>query len=87
MPEQDALAELTARALADAGVTGVLPEVPPGVEAVRRGPALFLLNHGDDAADVPIPHRAEDLLTGSTAEGRITLAPRAVAVLRPLDPL
>ena len=85
LPEQDALAELTARALADAGVTGVLPDVPPGVEAVRRGPALFLLNHGDDAADVPIPHRAEDLLTGTTAEGRITLAPRAVAVLRPLD--
>jgi beta-galactosidase GanA len=48
---------------------------------------LFLLNHGDDAAEVPIPHRAEDLLTGSTAEGRITLAPRAVAVLRPLDTL
>ncbi|MEV0345185.1 beta-galactosidase [Nonomuraea sp. NPDC050680] len=84
VPEADGLAELTARVLADAEVTGALPELPPGVEAVRRGPVLFVLNHGDETRRVPIPYPAEDLLTGSTADGMVTLAPRAVVALRPL---
>ncbi|TMR14664.1 beta-galactosidase [Nonomuraea turkmeniaca] len=83
MPEPAALGEITARALADAGVRGALPDLPPGVEAVRRGEVLFLLNHGPEPASVPIPDAAEDLLTGAAAEGLVTLAPRAVAVLRP----
>jgi beta-galactosidase len=45
---------LLVRAAAVAGVGPVLPGCPPGVEAVRRGPALFLLNHGDEPADVPV---------------------------------
>jgi beta-galactosidase len=81
MPEPDALGELAARALADAGVTGVLPDLPPGVEAVRRGDGLFLLNHGTGTARVALPHPATDLLTGSAADGEITLAPQAVAAL------
>ncbi|MFD0473024.1 Beta-galactosidase C-terminal domain [Nonomuraea thailandensis] len=32
---------------------------------------------------VPIPDPGVDLLTGSPAEGHVTLAPRAVAALRP----
>ena len=43
-----------ARAAGVAGAEPVLPDRPPGVEAVRRGPALFLLNHGEEPADVPI---------------------------------
>lgn len=86
MPEPAALGEITARALADAGVRGVLPDgvrLPPGVEAVRRGDVLFLLNHGPEPVRVPIPEAAEDLLTGATSEGQVALAPRAVAALRP----
>ncbi|MER6005476.1 beta-galactosidase [Nonomuraea angiospora] len=81
MPEPDALGELAARALADAGVRGVLPDLPPMVEAVRRGDVLFLLNHGSEAARVPLPHPATDLLTGSAVDGQIMLAPQAVAAL------
>ncbi|MFI7702655.1 beta-galactosidase [Nonomuraea sp. NPDC049480] len=85
MPEPAALAEVTARALADAGVRGAVPggaRLPPDVEAVRRGDVLFLLNHGAETASVPVPGPAEDLLTGATADGAVTLAPRAVAALR-----
>ena len=32
---------------------------------------------------MPIPHAADDLLTGSLATGHVTLTPRAVAALRP----
>ncbi|MGP3957839.1 beta-galactosidase [Nonomuraea sp. 3N208] len=88
MPEPAALGEIIARALADAGVLGVLSDgarQPPGVEAVRRGEVLFLLNHGSEPATVPIPHPAEDLLTGVVADGMVTLAPRAVVALRPHD--
>ncbi|MFF4618613.1 beta-galactosidase [Nonomuraea jabiensis] len=81
MPEPAALGELAARALADAGVRGVLPDLPPRVEAVRRGDVLFLLNHGTGTARVPLPHPATDLLTGSVVDCQITLAPQAVAAL------
>ncbi|MGR6917254.1 beta-galactosidase [[Actinomadura] parvosata] len=82
MPEPAALAGLAGRALADAGVRGPLPDLPPGVEAVRRGEVLFLLNHGATTVRVPIPEPGVDLLTGSRAEGHVTLTPRAVAALR-----
>ncbi|MEW9551713.1 beta-galactosidase [Nonomuraea sp. NPDC050783] len=82
MPEPAALAGLTARALADAGVRGAVADLPPGVEAVRRGEVLFLLNHGSATAEVPVAGPAEDLLTGAVTDGPVTLAPRAVAALR-----
>ncbi|MFG1700043.1 beta-galactosidase [Nonomuraea sp. NPDC049309] len=83
MPEPAALAALAERVLADAGVTGVLPALPPGVEAVLRGEVLFVLNHGPRTVRVELPGRAEDLLTGAAAEGSVTLAPREVAALVP----
>ncbi|WP_043628036.1 beta-galactosidase [Nonomuraea candida] len=86
MPDAAALGALAERALADAGVRGPLPGLPPGVEAVRRGDVLFLLNHGTSTVRVPIPEPADDLLTGSTAEGHVTLTSRAVAALRPHTP-
>ena len=51
-----------------AGVTPVL-DAPPGVEAVRRGEMLFLLNHGEAPAEVRIGERA------------VRLGPREVAVV------
>src|SRR5690606_15479739 len=86
LPGHDALTALAGRLLADAGVTGALPgPPPPGVEAVRRGPVLFLLNHGAETARVPIPAPARDLLTGAAADGAVTLAPQGVAALRTID--
>jgi beta-galactosidase len=57
-----------------AGVTPLLP----GVEAVRRGSFLFLINHS--TATVPVPATGVDLLTGAEFSGE--LAAGAVAVLR-----
>ncbi|MEU6713360.1 beta-galactosidase [Nonomuraea sp. NPDC046802] len=84
LPEPEALGELTERVLRDAGIAGALPMsvLPPGLEAVRRGEVLFLLNHGDGTATVPVPHPAEDLLTGTSVTDHVTLAPREVAALR-----
>ncbi|MEV4084878.1 Beta-galactosidase C-terminal domain, partial [Nonomuraea fuscirosea] len=81
-PEPAALGALAARVLADAGVEGAVPDLPPGVEAVRRGEVLFLLNHGATTVRVPVQDAAEDLLTGTPAREAVTLAPRAVAALR-----
>jgi beta-galactosidase len=66
-----AIAAILERALADAGVEPSVPGLPPGVEAVRRGPALFLFNHGDAAVDCRA-HGTE-----------VHLGPRAAIVLRP----
>jgi beta-galactosidase len=62
---------LVARAAGAAGVGPTLPDLPPRVEAVRRGDALFLLNHGDAAADVEVD--------GVT----VHLGPRDAVVRRP----
>jgi beta-galactosidase len=45
LPEPAALARLLAAACADAGAEPVLPDLPPGVEAVRRGDKVFMLDH------------------------------------------
>ncbi|MDF3148924.1 Beta-galactosidase C-terminal domain, partial [Streptomyces sp. T21Q-yed] len=52
-----------------------------GVEAVRRGGLLFLLNHGRDGVTVPVPGRYRDLLTGADATDRVELGRYGVAVL------
>ena len=61
-------------ALDDADVVGPVPNLPPDVEAVQRGPVLFLLNHGGTAADVELPSAMTDLLTGSDTEARVAVA-------------
>lgn len=70
---------------------GAAPVLPPGVagtvEAVRReepgGRAwLFLLNHGDAAAAVPVPAGSTDLVSGRPVAGTVTVPPGAVAVIQ-----
>lgn len=64
VPPQDALADVLRQAIAEAGVEGAAPAVRlPGVEVVRRGDALFVLNHGRGTVRV----RVEDLLPGSSS--------------------
>jgi beta-galactosidase len=48
---------LVARAAGAAGVPPVLPGAPPGLEAVRRGDTLFLLNHTDEPLEVRVGRR------------------------------
>ncbi|NEY36728.1 beta-galactosidase, partial [Streptomyces sp. PRKS01-65] len=81
LPEPDALRALLARAAAEAGVRPVLDGLPAGVEAVRRGEVLFLLNHGGGPVTVQVPGTHRDLLTGEAVTGRVTLGRRGVAVL------
>ena len=77
------LAAVLDDALDAAGVTGVVPGrvAARRVEAVRRGPALFLLNHGAEARDVTVDGAHDDLLSGNRIDGDFTLAPHSAAVL------
>ncbi|MCT2590083.1 beta-galactosidase [Streptomyces sp. N2-109] len=87
LPEPTALRALLARVSAEAGVRPPLGGLPPGVEAVRRGQLLFLLNHRRDAVTVDLPDGHHlDVLTGETFEGTLTLTQRGAAVLEPHTP-
>ncbi|MBM7439742.1 beta-galactosidase [Streptomyces sp. HB132] len=82
LPEPEALRGVLGRVAAGAGVRPVLEGLPAGVEAVRRGGLLFLLNHGRSPALVKLPGRYTDLLTGAGADGDVELDRYGVAVLR-----
>jgi beta-galactosidase len=79
----DALAAVLDEALDAAGVSGVTPDrvLPDGVEAVQRGDALFLLNHGRTTGRVTVPGARRDLLSDADVDGQVTLAPGAAMVL------
>lgn len=74
--DEASLIELVGRLVDDAGVQPTVPDLPPGVEAVRRGGLLFLLNHSDAPASVSVGSgwRGPDDLEGSVdVPGRSTL--------------
>ncbi|MFF1277393.1 beta-galactosidase [Streptomyces marokkonensis] len=81
LPEPEALRALLTRVAEGAEVRPVLDGLPEGVEAVRRGELLFLLNHGREPVTVDVPGSHRDLLTDTTATDRITLGRYGVAVL------
>ncbi|MGW0817177.1 beta-galactosidase [Streptomyces viridiviolaceus] len=83
LPEPDALRDLLARIATDAGARPVLDGLPAGVEAVRRGDLLFLLNHERDPVTVEVPGTHRDLLTEATLTDRVALGRYGVAVLAP----
>lgn len=83
LPEPAALRDLLADAADSAGVRPVLEGIPAGVEAVRRGELLFLLNHGRDAVTVEVPGTHRDLLTGGSVTGSVRLERHGAAVLAP----
>ena len=66
---------------AHARVRPVVADLPDGVEAQRRGEILFLLNHGDRAAEVA-GIVGTDLLTGEACTGHVVLAPRSALAVR-----
>ncbi|WP_329112517.1 beta-galactosidase [Streptomyces sp. NBC_01353] len=82
LPEPAALRDLLGEAARDAGVRPVLDDLPTGVEAVRRGPLLFVLNHRREHTVVTVPGRHHDLLTGATVESSLRLGRYGAAVLK-----
>ncbi|BCX04877.1 MAG: beta-galactosidase [Candidatus Roseilinea sp.] len=74
-PLQDAVMGWIA---ARAGVAPVLPGLPAGVHAMRRGEAYVLINDAE-AKSVTLPWRAKDHLSGKTAK-RFALRPWDVVV-------
>ena len=77
--DDEATAALADRLTREAGVTR-LDAPQPGLEVVRRGRYLFVLNRGDLPASVPAT--GVDLLTGGRADGELRVAARAAAVIR-----
>ncbi|MCT9079449.1 beta-galactosidase [Streptomyces fulvoviolaceus] len=85
-PDPTTLAALLDRIRGEAGVEPVRA-TPEGVEAaLRRGPDadyLFLINHGDQSAEVEVRSDATDLLAGKPVEGgTVTVAAGDVVVVR-----
>jgi beta-galactosidase len=80
--EDDAYRALLEQAMRGAGIE--LPDLPAGVELVRRQADgttwTFLLNHGDAEAVVPADGR--DLLSGAEVSGRLILPAGGQAVVR-----
>ncbi|TDC39292.1 beta-galactosidase [Micromonospora sp. 15K316] len=81
--DQPATDRLVARLVAESGVRPAA-EAPPGVEVVRRRGAerswLFVLNHTDDVARLPVT--GVDLLTGERCDGALVVPAGEVAVVR-----
>ena len=85
LPDDDQLGKLIMTVLERAGANPVLDQLPDGVEAVRRGEALFLLNHNRAGITVDLPGRWRDLLTGDEVAGRVGLGAEDAKVLLPLE--
>lgn len=86
LPEPQALRALLGGVAREAGAVPVLSGLPDGVEAVRRGELLFLLNHGRGTVAVDVPGDLADLLTGRAVRGTVELGRHGVAVLRSTAP-
>ncbi|ROQ59879.1 beta-galactosidase [Streptomyces sp. 840.1] len=86
LPGPEALRALLDGVAREAGAEPVLAGLPPGVEAVRRGELLFLLNHGRGTVAVNVPGDLADLLTGRAVRGTVELGRHGVAVLRSAAP-
>lgn len=79
LPLKEGMRALLDDVLGDAGVSGVLAEPVPGVEAVRRGEWVFLVNHGTAEASVALA--GSDILAGEPTAPIHVLEPRGVAVI------
>ncbi|RFA08223.1 beta-galactosidase [Subtercola boreus] len=78
-PDRAAVARIVGTILGDAGVALPFPDAGAGIEAVRRGGILFVINHGPEAA--LLDRSGLDLLTGERSEG-FTLPQYGVVALR-----
>jgi beta-galactosidase len=84
VPPAPVLDQIVARAAASAGVVGEFGPgpLPDGVEAVRRGDVLFLLNAAAEERTVALAGAHRDLLTGTLSSEAVLLgAEGAVALI------
>ena len=80
LPDPATLGRLVEWACRQAGLE-LRPGLPPGVEAVRRGEYLFLINHLDHPVELELGAKRLDLLTSAMVGPGAVLAPRDVLVL------
>jgi beta-galactosidase len=85
MPDEAGLAWTVARACAEAGLSGS-PGAGAQVEIVHRTAGartwVFVLNHSDQAVDVPLATPGVELLTGKRLTTHVHVPPVDVAVVR-----
>jgi beta-galactosidase len=67
--------------MAQAGVEPVLPGMPAGVQAMRRGDVYIVVNGTRDEQQIALPWPAHDYLAGADRDGAFTLAGYDVAVV------
>ena len=79
-PEPAAMRALLAHIASRAGVTAS-PQ-PEGVEVVRRGELVFVINHRPEPATVVVEGKRVDLLSGERVSGATELPRYGVRVLR-----
>ncbi|MCT9818830.1 beta-galactosidase [Microbacterium sp. W1N] len=76
--------DIARRVAADAGLIGRADDLPDSLDLVRRRRGatdyLFAINHGPDA--VSVAARGDELVTGSTAGGTVTVPAGAVRIIR-----
>jgi len=84
LPDRETLRGLVRQACESAGVT-VRSDVPPGVEAVRRGDHLFVISHLDRPVELDLGGKSLDLLTSDIVGPAVMLGPRGVLVLTVRD--
>jgi beta-galactosidase len=85
-PAPGAMRELLEVITDEAGVESVLPvHLPEGVEAVRRGELLFLVNHRPTPTKVPVGGAHTDLLTGERTAAIVELGRYDVRVLTAVE--
>jgi beta-galactosidase len=77
--DEESMAAVLGEALDAAGVGPVLPGVPDGVQAARRGDYLILLNHGGEAREVALPGAMT--LPDGTAVTHVSLTAYGTAIL------
>jgi beta-galactosidase len=87
LPPQAVLDEIVARCVRSAGVLSAValdvssPQLADGIEAVRRGDVLFLLNSSAEERDVALVGAHHDLLTGTDTTGAVLLGPEDALAL------
>jgi beta-galactosidase len=84
LPDRATLRALVARACRRAGVE-FRTDLPPGVEAVRRGGYLFVISHLDRPVEFDLGGKSPDLLTSGIVGPAVTLGPRDALVLTARD--
>ena len=84
LPDRATLRDLMGQACGRAGIE-FRTDLPPGVEAVRRGDYLFVISHLDHAVELALGRTSRDLLTSEIVGPAAALGPRGVLVLTAQD--